>query len=323
MKKILRWIATHQVGIMPEVRKKLLGGDACPDCECKTIIRDEDTGEIVCRGCGLVIKESLLNMGPEWRAFTKSEKELRDRVGAPLSLSVHDKGLSTIISRINRDAHGVKIPLKTKLQMLRLKKWQARSRIHSSNDRNLSQAMSELDRLADKLHLNPMVREEAALLYRKSLGRGLVRGRSISSIVAASLYAACRMTKTQRTLREIAKQTPIDLKEISRCYRLLLRELKLQMPVPTAQLNVPKIAASADIGERTQRTAVEILRKAEHLRMTAGKDPMGLAAAALYIASRMNDEKLTQKTIADAAGITEVTIRNRYKGLKENLKIEI
>jgi len=304
-------------------REKLVSEDICPECGSKTIINDEDSGEIICGNCGLVLTESTINKGPEWRAFTQSEKESRSRVGVPVSFSVHDKGLTTMIGRVGRDAFGRKIPLKTRLQMLRLRKWQIRSRVHSSVDRNLAQAMAELDRLTDKLHIPPPIKEKAAIIYRKALDKGLVRGRSISAISAAALYASCRITQTPRTLREISRHSPIDKKDIARCYRLLLRELNIQMPIPAAQLRVPKIAARAGIGERTQHTAIEILRKAEVLKTTAGKDPMGLAAAALYIACVMNDEKRTQKMIADAAGVTEVTIRNRYKGLKEALKLEI
>jgi transcription initiation factor TFIIB len=287
------------------------------------MISDTDSGEIFCGKCGLVIKESILNEGPEWRAFTPSEKDSRSRVGVPLSFAVHDKGLTTMIGRVGRDAFGRKIPLDTKLQMLRLRKWQIRSRVHSSVDRNLAQAMAELDRLSDKLHIPPGIKEKAAVIYRKALDKGLVRGRSISAIAAASLYAACRITQTPRTLREISDQSPIDKKDVARCYRLMLRELDLQMPKPDAQLRVPKIAAKVGVGEKTQQTAVDLLRRAEKLKTTAGKDPMGLAAAALYIACVINDEKRTQKMIADAAGVTEVTIRNRYKGLKEALKLEI
>jgi transcription initiation factor TFIIB len=228
-----------------------------------------------------------------------------------------------MIGRVGRDAFGRKIPLDTKLQMLRLRKWQIRSRVHSSVDRNLAQAMAELDRLSDKLHITPSIKEKAAVIYRKALDKGLVRGRSISAISAASLYAACRSTQTPRTLREISEESPIDKKDIARCYRLMLRELDIQMPKPEAQLRVPKIAAKVGVGEKTQQTAVEILREATRLKTTAGKDPMGLAAAALYIACVMNDEKRTQKMIADAAGVTEVTIRNRYKGLKEALDLDI
>jgi transcription initiation factor TFIIB len=297
--------------------------DICPECGSTNIVQDPDSGELICGDCGLVMKDGMLNEGPEWRAFTPAEKDSRSRVGVPLSFAVHDKGLTTMIGRVGRDAFGRRIPMDTKLQMLRLRKWQIRSRVHSSVDRNLAQAMAELDRLSDKLHIPPSIKEKAAVIYRRSLDKGLVRGRSISAITAASLYAACRMTQTPRTLREISAQSPIDKKDIARCYRLMLRELDIQMPKPMAQLRVPKIAAKVGVGEKTQQTAVDILRRATRLKTTAGKDPMGLAAAALYIACVMCDEKRTQKMIADAAGVTEVTIRNRYKGLKEALDLEI
>jgi len=297
--------------------------DICPECGSTYIVKDPDSGELICSTCGLVMRETTINEGPEWRAFTPVEKDNRSRVGVPLSYAVHDKGLTTMIGRIGRDAFGRQIPVETKLQMLRLRKWQIRSRVHSSVDRNLAQAMAELDRLSDKLHIPQGIKEKSAVIYRKALERGLVRGRSISAITAASLYAACRMTQTPRTLREITNQSPISKKDIARCYRLMLRELDIQMPKPDPQLRVPKIAAKVGVGERTQQQAVQILRDAEKLKSTAGKDPMGLAAAALYIACVMCDEKRTQKMIADAAGVTEVTIRNRYKGLKESLKLEL
>jgi len=308
---------------MSRKRGKIQSEEVCSECGSSNIIRDGGSGEIICGNCGLVITDSIINKGPEWRAFTQTEKESRSRVGVPLSFAVHDKGLTTMIGRVGRDAFGRKIPLKTKLQMLRLRKWQIRSRVHSSVDRNLAQAMAELDRLTDKLHIPPSIKEKAAVIYRKALDKGLVRGRSISAIAAASLYAACRISQTPRTLRELSTHSPIEKKDIARCYRLLLRELGLKMPIPAAQLRVPKIAAKVNVGEKTQQRAVEILREAERLKTTAGKDPMGLAAAALYIACVMNDEKRTQKMIADAAGVTEVTIRNRYKGLKEALNLEI
>ena len=311
------------MAINPRLKNRRSGDDHCPECGSGNLIHDEDSGEIICGGCGLVLKESMINDGPEWRAFTPGEKESRSRVGVPLSFAVHDKGLTTVIGRIGKDAYGRSIPLNTKLQMLRLRKWQIRSRVHSSTDRNLAQAMAELDRLCDKLHISSNIKERAAVIYRKALDSGLVRGRSISAIAAASLYAACRITQTPRTLREITHQSPIERKDIARCYRLMLKDLGIQMPKPDAQLRVPKIAAKVGVGEKTQQTAVDILRQAEKIRTTAGKDPMGLAAAALYIACVINNEKRTQKVIADAAGVTEVTIRNRYKGLKDALGLEV
>jgi len=247
---------------MSKGKSKIFSEDVCSECGSSTIIRDEDSGELVCGCCGLVVKEVIINMSPEWKAFTFREHESRSRVGVPLSFSVHDKGLRTMIGRLGRDASGRKIPPETMNKMRRLRKWQIRSSVHHSVDRNLIQAMAELDRLGDKLHLTRANKEEAAVIYRKALEKDLVRGRSISAVATASLYAACRLTRTQRTLREVSRHNPINKKDIARCYRLLLRELKLQMPVPAAQLGVPKIAAKVGIGERTQQDAIDILREA-------------------------------------------------------------
>ncbi|MFB0500979.1 MAG: transcription initiation factor IIB family protein [Candidatus Bathyarchaeia archaeon] len=297
--------------------------EKCPECSSTNLIHDYDTGETICGGCGLVLREQMMDKGPEWRAFTQEEKASRSRVGVPTSYSVHDKGLSTAIGRVDRDAFGRKLPLSTRLQMWRLRKWQIRSRVHSSVDRNLAQAMAELDRLSDKAYIPGPVKEKAAVVYRKALDKGLVRGRSIAAIAAASLYAACRTTGTPRTLREIAEASFVDKKDVARCYRLLLRELKVQMPIADPLTYVSKIAERTGISGQTQGLAIKILHEAKRRRAAAGKDPMGLAAAALYIACLQRNEKKTQKDIAEAAGVTEVTVRNRYKSLKRELGIEI
>jgi transcription initiation factor TFIIB len=205
--------------------------DKCPECGSQNLVHDYDTGETVCGDCGLVLYEQMMDKGPEWRAFTQEEKASRSRVGVPTSYSVHDKGLSTAISQVDRDAFGRKLPLSTRLQMWRLRKWQIRSRVHSSIDRNLAQAMAELDRLSDKVYIPPPIKEKAAVVYRKALDKGLVRGRSIAAIAAAALYAACRGSGTPRTLREIAEASLVDKKDVARCYRLLLRELEVHMPI--------------------------------------------------------------------------------------------
>ena len=297
--------------------------DKCPECTSKNLIHDYDTGETICGACGLVLYEQMLDKGPEWRAFTQEEKASRSRVGMPTSYSVHDKGLSTAISQVDRDAFGRKLPLATRLQMWRLRKWQIRSRVHSSIDRNLAQAMAELDRLSGKVSISPPIKEKAAVIYRKALDKGLVRGRSINSIAAAALYAACRGSGTPRTLREIAEASLVDKKDVARCYRLLLRELDVHMPISDPLTYVSKIAEKNGISGKAQGAAIAILREARRKRAAAGKDPMGLAAAALYIACLQHNKKKTQKDIADAAGVTEVTVRNRYKALKKQLNLEL
>jgi transcription initiation factor TFIIB len=297
--------------------------DKCPECESKNLIHDYDTGETICGDCGLVLYEQMLDKGPEWRAFTQQEKASRSRVGGPSSYSIHDKGLSTSISQVDRDAFGRKLPIATRLQMWRLRKWQIRSRVNSSIDRNLAQAMSELDRLSETVYIPAQIKEKAAVIYRKALSKNLVRGRSINAVAAASLYAACRGSGTPRTLREIAKASLADKRDVARCYRLLLQELNVHVTIADPLTYVSKIAEKNDISGKTQGAAIAILREARRKKITAGKDPMGLAAAALYIVCIQNNERKTQKDIAEASGVTEVTLRNRYKALKKQLNLEV
>ena len=321
---LLHMIETEKM----EKRKKVARSqqtlrDKCPECAGVNLIHDYDTGETVCGDCGLVLYGQMMDKGPEWRAFTQEEKASRSRVGMPTSYSVHDKGLSTAISQVDRDAFGRKLPLSTRLQMWRLRKWQIRSRVHSSIDRNLAQAMAELDRLSDRVYIPRPIKEKAAVIYRKALDKSLVRGRSIAAITAAAAYAACRGSGTPRALHEIAEASLVDKKDVARCYRLLLRELDMHMPIPDPLTYVSKIAERTGISGKTQGIAIRILREARNKRAAAGKDPMGLAAAALYIACLQNNEKKTQKDIAEAAGVTEVTVRNRYKTLKKQLNLEL
>ena len=297
--------------------------DKCPECTSKNLVHDNDTGETICGDCGLVVYEQMMDKGPEWRAFTSEEKASRSRVGMPTSYSIHDKGLSTVIRQVDRDAFGRKLPMSTRLQMWRLRKWQIRSRVHSSVDRNLAHAMAELERLSSMVSISPPIKEKAAVVYRKALDKGLVRGRSINAVAAAALYAACRKSGSPRSLSEIAKASLVNKKDVARCYRLLLQELNFHMPISDPLTYVSKIAEKTGISGKTQGAAIAILREARQKRFSAGKDPMGLAAAALYIACLQNAEKNTQEDSSKASGVTEVTVRNRYKDLIKQLRIEI
>ena len=293
----------------------------CPRCGRGPMVVDTAGGELFCSSCGYVVMEKIEETGPEWRAFSKEEKDDRSRTGVPASLAMHDMGLATVIGVEDRDASGRSLPASMKAAIERLRTWDGRSQVHEPVDRNLRQAFSELDRLADKLNLSDAVIEKAAYIYRKALERGLVRGRSISALIAASLYAACRDTETPRTLKDVAAACNIKKKDIARCYRLLLRDMELKMPVVDPTKCVSRIASKAGLSEKTKRRALIILKRAEATRTSAGKDPMGLAAAALYVACVLEGESKTQKDVAEAAGVTEVTIPNRYKGLKQSLNL--
>ncbi|MCQ5341054.1 MAG: transcription initiation factor IIB [Candidatus Methanomethylicia archaeon] len=295
----------------------------CPNCGSTSFVNNYERGEVVCTNCGLVVTEKVIDRGPEWRAFTSEERDKRSRVGSPLSPTVHDKGLSTVIDWRDKDAMGRKLEPKKRIEILRWRKWQIRTRVHSSIDRNLAQAMSELDRISSQLELPKSVKEEAAVIYRKAVEKGLVRGRSIESVMAAAIYAACRTQKVPRTLDEIAKYTKAGRKDVARCYRLLLKEVNIKIPIADPIDFTVRIGSILNLSGITQHRAAEIIREAKKRGITAGKDPAGLAAAAIYIASLLENERRTQKEIAQAAQVTEVTVRNRYKELMRELKIEI
>ncbi len=295
--------------------------DRCPRCARGPMVADTSGGELFCSNCGYVVKERIEDRGLEWRAFSSEETNQRAHTGLPSSLAMHDMGLATTIGKENRDASGKSLSTSMRGTIERLRTWDGRSQVHESVDRNKRQAFTELDRLVDKLNVNDAVIEKAAYIYRKALDLGLIRGRSISAIIAASLYAACRDTDTPRTLKDIAAISIIKKKDLARSYRLLFKELNLTMPVVDPAKCVSRIASKARVKERTQRRALEILRRAGETRTSAGKDPMGLAAAALYLACVVENDNKTQKDLADAASVTEVTIRNRCKGLKAILDI--
>ncbi|AFS81374.1 transcription factor TFIIB cyclin-related protein [Candidatus Nitrosopumilus koreensis AR1] len=285
---------------------------------------DNVTGEQFCGKCGYVVSEKSNESGPEWRAFQTDSGANPARTGAPSSLLIHDMGLSTVINPINKDATGKPLSTSMKSTIERLRTWDSRSQAHEPQDRNLRQALGELTRIKDKIALSTNVLEKAAYLYRKALEKKLVRGRSISAMIAASIYAACRDTETPRTLKDVADAANVKRKDIARCYRLLHHELELKMPVVNSIQCISRISSKLELSEKIKRHAIKVLQEAQNNKESAGKDPMGLAATALYIACLKHGGSITQRDLAEAAGVTEVTIRNRYKGLKKqpNFKLE-
>jgi transcription initiation factor TFIIB len=283
------------------------------------IITDNESGEIICRNCGMVMLDNVQETRPEWRSFPTDEaNNTRSRTGMPTSLARHDKGLATIIGRTNKDASGQVLDAAMRTTMERLRTWDFRTQAHTSTDRNLRQAFSELDRLKDKLGLPDSVIEKTAYIYRKVQERGLVRGRTISSVLAAAAYIACREMGMSRTLDDIAHLNNIKHKELARTFRLLVLELDLKVPMIDPMKCVVKVANKAKLSEKTKRQAMNIMHDIVKSGVSAGKDPMGLAGSVIYMSSINTGETITQMDIADAAGVTEVTIRNRYKDIKKH-----
>jgi transcription initiation factor TFIIB len=295
--------------------------NSCPRCRKGSIVTDTN-GEVACTNCGYVVTQTSEDQGKEWRNFS-DDNHNRARTGAPTTLTKYDMGLNTTIGTSNRDSSGNPITPSMKITMQRLRNWDNRSKLHSTDTKNLSRAFNELSRLNDRLALNDMVIEKTAYIYRKAEEKGLARGRSIISLLAASVYSACRNTETPRTLKEIANSCNLKKKDVARCYRLLIRELDLKMPIVDPAKCIAKIANKANISEKSKRKALEMIRTAIDAEISAGKGPMGLAATALYMACILNGESITQERIAEASDVTSVTIRNRYKSLKVGLNIKI
>jgi len=291
------------------------------ECPPEKIVYDSSRAEYVCLETGEVIEDRVIDDRAEWRAFTPEERERRARTGGPITHTVHDMGFTTAIDYTDRDAAG-HVLLEKKYQLYKLRKWQARTRVLTSVERNLVQAMNELERLADLLNLPTWICEEAAKIYREAVEKGLVRGRSIESVIAAAIYLACRLRKLPRTLDEIEEYSRVNRKEIARCYRLLIRELNIKVSVTDPADFVPRIAHALGLSGAVVKTAIEILNKAREAGLMGGKDPVGVAAAAIYLACEKLGEERSQKEIASVAGVTEVTVRNRCRELMKVLSME-
>ncbi len=295
----------------------------CPECGSTHLGRDHSRAELVCKNCGLVIDEDFIDYGPEWRAFDSDQREKRARTGAPMTYMIHDKGLSTMISWQNRDSYGKFIPTRNRAQLYRLRKWQTRTRISNSTGKNLVLALSVLDRMASGMSLPRTVRERAAMIYRKAALKKLIRGRSIESVTAASLYASCRQCNVPRTLDEISNASSMSRKDIGRTYRYITRELGLKMMPTSPQDYISRFCSQLKLSADVQAKTLEIIQEATRRELTSGRGPTGIAAASIYIASVLCGERRTQREVAETAGVTEVTIRNRYKELAEKLDINI
>ncbi len=290
--------------------------EECPECGGR-VISDSEHAETVCEDCGLVVEEGEIDRGPEWRAFDSAEKNKKSRVGAPTTNMMHDQGLSTNIGWQNKDAYGKSLSSRQRQKMQRLRTWNERFRTRDSKERNLKQALGEIDRMASAMGLPENVRETASVIYRRALEEDLLPGRSIEGVATASLYASARQAGTPRSLDEIAAVSRVEKSEIARTYRYVVRELSLEVKPADPESYVPRFASGLELSEETERRARSLLRNAKQKGLHSGKSPVGLAAAAMYAAALLTNEKVTQNDVSEVANISEVTIRNRYHELLE------
>jgi transcription initiation factor TFIIB len=295
----------------------------CAECGSNRLMRDYECAEIVCMNCGFVVAAKLTDQGPEWRAFDAEQRAKRARAGAPLTFTIHDKGLSTMIDWHDRDVYGKRIAPNQKAQIYRLRKWQRRIRVSDATERNLAFALSEISKTANNLNLPKNILETASVIYRKAVKERLIRGRSIQGVTAAAIYVACRQCGVARTLDEIAQASTVTKKEVGRSYRFLIKELDYFIPPLKPSQYITKFSNQLTMQGKVEEIAHKILTAAKEMKLTSGRGPTGIAAAASYIASVLTGERKTQREIAEIAQVTEVTIRNRYKELVERLQFVI
>jgi transcription initiation factor TFIIB len=284
-------------------------------------VTDPESGEVICSNCGMVMVEAVSENRSEWRAFKTEEANQRSRTGTPTSLARHDMGLATIIGRTDKDASGRGLDASMRSTMERLRTWDSRIQVYSPADSNLTQAFGMLERVKDKLGLSATIIEKTAYIYRKAQERGLVRGRTIRSVMAAAIYITCREMAMSRTLNDVAFLNNIKRKELARTIRLLILELDIKIPILDPIKCVVRVANKVNLSEKTKRQAMDIMHNVTKSGISAGKDPMGLAGSVLYLSSKNSGENITQMDIAEAAGVTEVTIRNRFKDLRNRIDL--
>jgi transcription initiation factor TFIIB len=308
--------------IMPSESKLNERNDAtyCEQCKGYTVIFDMVSSEYVCSSCGCVANDKFFNNEHLSGYSGQSGFSDRSRTGMPESLAIHHKGLSTLIGMGDTDARGKALEPAQRLKMQRLRTWNNRSQLNDSISRNLEKALKFLNNFGDKLYLSQAVMESAAYIYRKAAVKKLAKGRSTLGLVGAALYAACRETATPKTISDVASVCNLSSKDVMSHYKLILRELSLQMPVLHGPDYVTLIANRLDLSEKTKREALKIFSEVQQNRISIGKNPRALAGAVIYLASQTCNEFLRQVEICQVADISTVSLRKRCKEIKATLE---
>ena len=288
--------------------------ETCPECGGQ-LVSDDVHGETTCGECGLVVDEDAIDRGPEWRAFDQQAKESKSRVGAPTTNMMHDKGLSTTISWQDRDGYGKSLSARKRRRMKRLRTWDERFRTRNHKERNLKQALGEIDRMGSALGLPEDVRETASVIYRKALSEDLLPGRTIEGVATAAVYAAARQANRPRSIDEVTAVSRVDEQEFTRTYRYVVRELDLGVQPADPRSFVGRLTNDLDVDDETEHVARQLLEAGAGTGVFNGKSPVGLAAAALYAAGKLTGNELTQEAVGEVADVSTVTIRNRYTEL--------
>eukprot|EP01111_Echinosteliopsis_oligospora_P004810 TRINITY_DN1788_c0_g1_i1.p1 TRINITY_DN1788_c0_g1~~TRINITY_DN1788_c0_g1_i1.p1 ORF type:complete len:323 (-),score=84.52 TRINITY_DN1788_c0_g1_i1:18-986(-) len=289
----------------PAVRKALGMTLYCPDCKIydPDVVEDYAAGDMICKGCGLILGDRIVDEHSEWRTFSNSDTPGSDpnRVGGPSNPLLRDSGLSTMIGKGDSSAAS-------------LARWQNRGALNSG-DRSLLAAFKEIGRMGERMGLPQTIRDRANELYKQVDDQKSMRGRTADGIIAASLYIACRLEKVPRTFKEIGALTKVSKKDIGRCYKFMLKTLEKNLATISTEDFMNRFCSNLELAADVTKTATYVSKQAMNLGIVAGKSPISVAAAGIYLVSQLSSTKKTQKAIGDVAGVSEVTIRNAYKDL--------
>ena len=292
------------------------------NCKKNKIITDLDTGEIACSNCGAVSEEKPIAFGPENVGLTSEEYLTSTRVGRKISLKMADMGLSTIIESKDKDSTGKSLSKENRRMFYRLRMWDRNTR-SANTISSYQKAFTLLDGIRTKIALPESVVEKTAYIFRKVYAKKILSGRSTVGILCATVYLACRMTNTPRTLQDVADAGNIKRKNLQRIYRFLVKEFNIYPEVYSPHEFVARISEKINSSEKTKRLAFKIVALTEKNEMSTSKNPMAIAAAAVYLATLKNKEKISQLKISEASSISAVTIRDRSKEIKNKLGGEI
>ncbi|MDW0298882.1 MAG: transcription initiation factor IIB [Nitrososphaeraceae archaeon] len=288
--------------------------EECKNCIGETVVFDHGTGEKICSGCGVVLSVERESVDP---LLDLNRNIANMNLGTPSSLAHHDKNLSTMISYSNVDADGVAIRVEQRSAIQRMRRWNKISNNNRSYHRNLKNAFAILIRIKDKLSLSDTIVEKSAYYYRKILDQNLIKGRSIKGFVVACVYASCREMNVPRTIEEIAEISDADKIFAGKCYRLLVRKLKVRLPSIDSTSHLARIANNANISEKTLRHAIQMMSQIKDDPISFGKDPCAIAVAVLYGACLEKGEKTSQSRISLAGNVSVVTLRKRFLDIKK------
>jgi transcription initiation factor TFIIB len=296
----------------------------CYRCNGQKTTHDYKNAALICSGCGLIIEDRLIDSGPEWRAYDQKQQKDRARTGLPATYTVHDKGLSTIMGLEDQDFRGKNLTPRKRQKIHRLRKLEKQTRVSNTGDRSLVFGLLELERMSSHLGLPQIVREDAALTYRRFVKRGLSRGRSIEGVAAAALYVGCRKCKVPRMLKDIVNVSYVEERELNRNYQTITRELRIHPPSPNPIDYIPRFGSELGVSGETWSKAIKLIKRAKKKGLTiSGREPEGIAGAALYIVSCLYGEYRTQRDVAKVACVTDVTLRNRHKEISKALRLNI